>query len=49
VTEGGVDEAGVFHVIPRRDDSLLAEREAWADSHIPDNRPLAVVYKSSST
>jgi hypothetical protein len=25
VTEGGVDEAGVFHLIPRIDDSRLAE------------------------
>jgi hypothetical protein len=25
VTEGGVDEAGVFHKIPRIDDSRLAE------------------------
>jgi hypothetical protein len=35
VTEGGVDEAGVFHKIPRIDDSRLAEifaREALAPS-----------------
>ena len=34
VTEGGVDEAGVFHKIPRIDDSRLAEifaREVLAD------------------
>ena len=34
VTEGGVDEAGVFHMIPRIDDSRLAEifaREVLAD------------------
>jgi hypothetical protein len=34
VTEGGVDEAGVFHRIPRIDDSRLAEifaREVLAD------------------
>jgi len=29
VTEGGVDEAGVFHKIPRIDDSRLAEIFAW--------------------
>ena len=34
VTEGGVDETGVFHKIPRMDDSRLAEifaREVLAD------------------
>ena len=34
MTEGGVDEAGIFHKIPRIDDSQLAElfaREVLAD------------------
>ena len=34
MTEGGTDEAGIFHLIPRMDDARLAEifaREVLAD------------------
>ena len=42
VTEGGVDEAGVFHRIPRIDDSRLAEFIARVVSHIPDKGQVTV-------
>jgi len=45
VTEGGVDEAGVFHKIPRIDDWRLAEIFARVTSHILDKgRAIACCY-----
>ena len=44
VTEGGVDEAGVFHGIPRIDDSRLAELFARVVSDIPDRGQIMVRY-----
>jgi hypothetical protein len=46
VTEGGVDESGVFHKISRIDDSRLAElfaREVLT-SHIPDKGQVTIRY-----
>jgi hypothetical protein len=44
VTEGGVDETGVFHKIPRIDDSRLAAIFARVTSHIPDKGQVTVRY-----